>query len=82
MKENIEDKLIELTGRNTQSEVTNNTTTEKALMRPTTKADEIEDFVNKKQDKALTETDYLILTEYSKFLLTKAFTKHECFRFS
>ena len=67
MKENIEDKLIELTGRNTQAEVVNNTTTEaKALMRPTTKADEIEDFVNKKQDKALSETDYLILTEYSK----------------
>ena len=56
MKENIEDKLIELTGRNTQAEVVNNTTTseEKALMRPTTKVDEIEDFVNKKQDKALT----------------------------
>ena len=67
MKENIEDKLIELTGRNTQeAEVANNTTTEKALMRHTTKAEEIEDFVNKKQDKALTETDYLILTEYSK----------------
>ena len=67
MKENIEDKLIELTGRNTQAEVTNNTTTEeKALIRHTTKVDEIEDFVNKKQDKALTETDYLILTEYSK----------------
>ena len=67
MKENIEDKLIELTGRNAQPEVTNNTTTEKkALIRYTTKADEIEDFLNKKQDKALTETDYLILTEYSK----------------
>ena len=68
MKENIEDKLLILTGRNTQAEVANNTTTEekKALMRPTTKADEIEEFVNKKQDKALTETDYLILTEYSK----------------
>ena len=67
MKENIEDKLIELTGRNTQAEVVNNTTTEeKALIRHTTKVDEIEDFVNKKQDKALTETDYLILTEYSK----------------
>ena len=66
MKQDIEDKLLILTGRNTQSEVTNNTTTEKALMRPTTKADEIEDFLNKKQDKALTETDYLILTEYSK----------------
>ena len=67
MKENIEDKLLILTGRNTQeAEVANNTTTEKALMRHTTKAEEIEDFVNKKQDKALTETDYLILTEYSK----------------
>lgn len=67
MKQDIEDKLIELTGRNTQSEVANNTTTEeKALIRHTTKVDEIEDFVNKKQDKALTETDYLILTEYSK----------------
>jgi hypothetical protein len=68
MKENLENKLIEMTGtiRNTQSEVTNNTTTEKALIRHTTKADEIEDFLNKKQDKALTETDYLILTEYSK----------------
>lgn len=69
MKENIEDKLMELTGtiRNTQTEVTNNTTTEgKAVVRHKTKADEIEDFVNKKQDKALTETDYLILTEYSK----------------
>ena len=69
MKENIEDKLIELTGRNTQSQseiVSNTTTEEKALIRPTTKIVEIEDFVNKKQDKALTETDYLILTEYSK----------------
>ena len=67
MKQDIEDKLLILTGRNAQSEFANNTTTEeKALMRPTTKADEIEDFVNKKQDKALTETDYLILTEYSK----------------
>ena len=67
MKESIEDKLIELTDRNAQAEVANNTITEKkALMRPTTKADEIEDFVSKKQDKALTETDYLILTEYSK----------------
>ena len=67
MKENIEDKLIELTGRNTQSEVVNNTTTEeKALIRYTTKIDEVEDFLNKRQDKALTETDYLILTEYSK----------------
>ena len=63
----IEDKLIELTGRNTQSEVVNNTTTEeKALIRYTTKIDEVEDFLNKRQDKALTETDYLILTEYSK----------------
>ena len=67
MKQDIEDKLIELTGRNTQSEVTNNTTTaEKALIRPTTKVVEIEDFLDKKQDKALTETDYLILTEYAK----------------
>ena len=67
MKENIEDKLIEITGRNTQAVIVNNTITEeKALIRPTTKADEIEDFLNKKQDKALTETDYLILTEYSK----------------
>jgi hypothetical protein len=31
MKENIEDKLMELTGRNTQSEVANNTTTEKSF---------------------------------------------------
>ena len=67
MKQDIEDKLLILTGRNTQAEVANNTITEeKALMRPTTKVDEIEDFVNKKQDKALTETDYLIFTEYSK----------------
>ena len=68
MKENIEDKLLEMTGRNTQeAEVANNTTTEgKALMRPTTKVAEIEDFLDKKQDKALSETDYLILIEYSK----------------
>ena len=67
MKENIEDKLLIITGRNAQSEITNNTTTEgKALIRNTTKVAEIEDFLDKKQDKALTETDYLILTEYSK----------------
>ena len=67
MKENIEDKLLEITGRNAQSEITNNTTTaEKALIRNTTKIAEIEDFLDKKQDKALTETDYLILIEYSK----------------
>ena len=67
MKENIEDKLLEITGRNAQAEITNNTTTEgKALIRNTTKIAEIEDFLDKKQDKALSETDYLILTEYSK----------------
>ena len=64
---NIEDKLLEITGRNTQLEFANNTTTEgKALIRHTTKVEEIKDFLDKKQDKALTETDYLILTEYSK----------------
>ena len=67
MKQDREDKLIELTGRNALSEIANNTTTEgKALIRQTTKVEEIEDFLQKKQDKALTETDYLILTEYSK----------------
>ena len=64
---NIEDKLLEITDRNAKAEVANNTTTEgKALIRQTTKVAEIEDFLDKKQDKALTETDYLILTEYSK----------------
>ena len=67
MKENIEDKLVNLTGRNTTTEVANNTTTEgKALIRNTTKLAEVEDFLTKRQDKALSETDYLILVEYSK----------------
>lgn len=67
MGKDIEDKLLELTNNKSESEVSNNITTEeKTLVRYTTKVDEIEDFVNKKQDKALTETDYLILTEYSK----------------
>ena len=49
-------------------------------MRPTTKADEIEDFVNKKQDKALTETDYLILTEYSRQHQRMLFVKSSIFK--
>lgn len=63
---NIDDILLKLTGKKDTLEDTEIKTEDKPLVRYVTKADEIEDFVNKKADKPLTETDYLILTEYSK----------------
>lgn len=66
MKENREDKLMELIGKSPQSDDFSESTEQKHLIRYTTKVEEVEDFINKKQDKPLTETDYLILTEYSK----------------
>lgn len=67
MKENREDKLFELLGKNSDSNNFNEEEQEKkAIIRHTTKAEEVEDFIKKKADVPLTETDYLILTEYSK----------------
>lgn len=67
MKENREDKLFELLGKNSDSNNFNEEEQEKkAIVRHTTKAEEVEDFIKKKADVPLTETDYLILTEYSK----------------
>lgn len=66
MKNNVEDKLMELVGKKVTSDNIEEETEYKPIVRHSTKADEIEDFIDKKADKPLSETDYLILTEYSK----------------
>lgn len=63
MKENVEEKLLSLVSKETtQTESTNQITPTRTLV----EVDEIEDFIDKKADKPLSETDYLILTDYSK----------------
>lgn len=66
MENTIEEKLLNLTSKTYTDESKQEETEYKPLVRLKTEASEIEDFVNKKADKPLSEQDYLILTEYSK----------------